>query len=213
MTVQTKVEAASIVGVLAKALPSLGAVHKNKKNPAFKSNYADLSAVLAALEPLAEHGLWFRQESRQSDKGVALETYYIHESGVELSAGVTEVPVNKSDAQAYGSAQSYCRRYALLTAFGLCADDDDGNAAAKSAPIPTEREIPDTEWTRLVQLIKATSSDTGKMLKHYKVDNLRLLDQGQYAEAVEALNKKFAKMAKDQTDSAALAKELQDANF
>lgn len=75
------------------------------------------------------------------------------------------------------------------------------------------KEMPDAEWTRLVQLVEATSSDTGKMLKHYKVDNLRLLDHGQYAEAVEALNKKLAKMAKDQTDSTALAKELQDVSF
>lgn len=132
MNAQSRVEPTSIVGVLAQALPALGAVHKNKKNPAFKSNYADLTAVLQALAPITEHGLWFRQEARRSENGVALETFYIHESGAELSAGITTVPVNKADAQGYGSAQTYCRRYALLTAFGLSADDDDGNAAAKS---------------------------------------------------------------------------------
>jgi hypothetical protein len=131
MNAQSKIEAAPIGAVLARALPELGAVHKNKKNPAFKSNYADLSAVLAAIAPIAEHGLWFRQVPVQIDGGVGIETFYIHESGAELSAGVTPVPVNKNDAQGLGSAISYGRRYGLMTAFGLSSEDDDGNAAAR----------------------------------------------------------------------------------
>lgn len=209
MNAQTPFEPTSIVGVLAQALPALGAVHKNKKNPAFKSNYADLNAVLQAIAPVTEHGLWFRQEGRPSDKGVALETFYIHESGAELSAGVTEVPVNKNDAQAYGSAQSYCRRYALLTAFGLCADDDDGNAAAKaSKDAPAEPTgMPDAEWAKLVQLIEATKTNVATLLKYLGInlpaDNLRLLNQDEYGKVIAALNDKLAKLAKAETDAKA----------
>lgn len=207
MNVQSKVEPASIVGVLAKALPSLGSVHKNKKNPAFKSNYADLNAVLAALEPLAEHGLWFRQESRPSDKGVALETYYIHESGTELSAGVTEVPVNKSDAQAYGSAQSYCRRYALLTAFGLCADDDDGNAAAKSAPKVEHKPelVTDDDLTKIIQLCEAVGGNQpGIICKAYQIEALPELTVSQAKAVVNRLNEKLAERAKAETNKEAV---------
>ena len=90
------------------------------------------------------------------------------------------------------------------------AEDDDGNAAAKAKPEPVaQSEMPDAEWSRLVQLIEATGADTGKMLKLYGVSNLRLLDQAQYAEAVELQNKKLADKAKAETD--AQAKEAVDA--
>lgn len=211
MNTQTKIEAPpNIVGALAMALPELGAVTKNKKNPHFKSSYADLSAVIQALAPIAEHGLWFRQEPRDDGGSVGFETFYIYRDGSELSAGVTRIPVNKNDAQGYGSAQTYCRRYALQAAFGLAAEDDDGNAAAKAKPEPVaQADMPDAEWSKLVQLIEATGADRGKMLKLYGVPDLRKLDQAQYAEAVELLNKKLADKAKAETD--AKVKEAVDA--
>lgn len=215
MNAQTKVEAPSIEAVLATVLPELGAVHKNKKNPAFKSNYADLSAVLAAIAPIAEHGLWFRQVPVQIDGGIGIETFYVHVSGAELSAGVTPVPVNKNDAQGLGSAMTYGRRYGLMTAFGLSADDDDGAAASKAPPRQEAKapaEMPDAEWSKLVQLIESTKSDTNAMCKHYGVKSLRHLDQDQYANALAALKAKLAKMAKEETDAKAstLAEELGD---
>lgn len=205
MTAQAKIEAPpNIVGALAIALPELGAVTKNKKNPHFKSSYADLSAVIQALAPIAEYGLWFRQEPRDDAGSVGFETFYIYRDGSELSAGITRIPVNKNDAQGYGSAQTYCRRYALQAAFGLAAEDDDGNAAARAKPEPVaQAEMPDAELAKLVQLIKATGADRGKMLKLYGVNDLRKLDQAQYAEAVELLNKKLADKAKAETDAQA----------
>ncbi len=47
-----------------------------------------------------------------------------------------------SIAQAYGSAMTYARRYGLITAFGVPAEDDDGNAASRSAARPTTGETP-----------------------------------------------------------------------
>ncbi|MCT2882993.1 ERF family protein, partial [Lentilactobacillus buchneri] len=45
------------------------------------------------------------------------------------------VPVGKNDAQAFGSAETYARRYTLSAVFGVTSDvDDDGNQATKSAP-------------------------------------------------------------------------------
>lgn len=209
MGAETRVETISIASVLAKALPELGAVHKNKKNPAFKSSYADLSAVLEAIAPIAEHGLWFRQVPVQLDGGVGIETFYVHESGAELSAGVTPVPVNKNDAQGLGSAMTYGRRYGLMTAFGLSADDDDGTAASRAAPRrePEQNakadEMPDAEWSKLVQLIEATNSDTNAMCKAYKVKNLRQLNQDQYGHAIGRLKDKLAEMARAETNAKA----------
>lgn len=123
----------SIVSALAAALPELESAKKNKANPAFKSKYADLAAVIEALEPIRKHGLWYLQRAIENADGAQIETIYIHTSGETLSAGTTFMPATKKDAQGFGSALSYCRRYGLQTAFGLATEDDDGNAAVKAS--------------------------------------------------------------------------------
>lgn len=105
---------------------------KSANNPHFKSKYADLGAVMDAIKPaLAKHGLAFWQLCEPSDDGVVVETVLVHISGEERSLGKLFVPANKKDAQGFGSAQTYARRYSLQTAFGVPAEDDDGNAAAR----------------------------------------------------------------------------------
>lgn len=64
-------------------------------------------------------------------------------------------------------------------------------------------EMPDAEWARLVQLMEATSADSGRMLKHYGVESLRQLNQDQYSHCIGALNSKLAKMAKEETNAKA----------
>jgi hypothetical protein len=130
----TKIKQPGIIAALAKALPELESAKKNKANPAFKSKYADLAAMIEAIEPIAKHGLWFRQVTIEHADGACVETFYIHDSGEQLSAGITFTPASKRDAQGFGSALTYCRRYALQTAFGLATEDDDGNAATKAPP-------------------------------------------------------------------------------
>ena len=113
-----------------------GAV-KGKTNPAFRSKYADLSSVVDAIKPaLSEHGLWFRQITHPADGGVCVETVIHHASGESLACGPLFVPASKQDAQGFGSALTYCRRYSLMAAFGVPAEDDDDNAAVQSRPEP-----------------------------------------------------------------------------
>jgi len=45
------------------------------------------------------------------------------------------IPASKQDAQGYGSAISYAKRYSLQSALGIASEDDDGNSAVKSAPV------------------------------------------------------------------------------
>lgn len=130
---QLEIEMTSIdklSAAMAKAFPAIEGAIKGKVNPAFRSRYADLSSVIDAVKPhLAEHGLWFLQRTHSVDGGVAVETIILHASGQSMSAGVLRLPASKQDAQGYGSALTYARRYSLMAAFGVPAEDDDGNAA------------------------------------------------------------------------------------
>lgn len=135
-----KPKTAALAAAMAKAFAEIEAATKDKTNPHFKSKYADITSVIEAVKPaLVKHGLFFTQVSHVAEDGVCVETVIHHEGGESLSCGQLYVPANKRDAQGFGSALTYCRRYALMTAFGVPAEDDDGNAAAKSSEARRER--------------------------------------------------------------------------
>lgn len=209
MNTMTKVQTdpvSQLEAALASALPLLEGAKKNSTNPHFKNKYADLGAVIEAIRPMAEQGVWFRQVLHEGAEGVTVETLYTG-FGATISAGTLFMPAGKRDAQGFGSALTYARRYALQTAFGLSAEDDDGQAGSK-APVQARRdEMPDHEWSRLVQLVEATSANIPAMLKHLSIvvadNNLKLLNQDDYTRVLDALNTKLAKMAKEQSDAKA----------
>lgn len=118
-----------------KAQPKIAGASKDKTNPAFRSKYADLSSVVDAIKPaLGDNGLSFVQIPHDAESAARIETILLHDSGEWMSLGTVTVPVTKADAQGFGSALTYARRYGLLTAFGVAPEDDDGNAAAAAAP-------------------------------------------------------------------------------
>jgi hypothetical protein len=106
---------------------------KSRSNPAFRSKYADLGAIVDACKPaLTKHGLAFSQVFEPSEAGVLrLTTMLLHQSGQWL-AGTITMPLAKVDPQGYGSAATYARRYGLAAIVGVCPEDDDAQAA--SAP-------------------------------------------------------------------------------
>lgn len=72
-----------------------------------------------------------------------------------------------------------------------------------SAPKQEDHAMPDHAWAKLVQLVEATKSDTNAMCAHYKVKSLRDLKAAAYDAAIDALEKKLAKLAKEETDAKA----------
>lgn len=91
--------------------------------------------------------------------------------------------------------------------------DDEGDAGEqgdRKADVPKgwKGEIPDAEWAQLVQLLDVTKADGKAMLGYFKVADLRKLNSTQYAEAVNILNAKLAKAAKEKTN--AIADDLGD---
>lgn len=113
---------------------------KSSTNPHFRSKYADLAAcVEAVIDSLNSNGIALVQHTHECDGGVTVETVFLHESGETMSGGKLFVPASKNDAQGYGSALTYARRYSLQAACGIAPEDDDGNAATRGAP---QRQAP-----------------------------------------------------------------------
>lgn len=107
---------------------------KSSKNDFYKSKYADLASVRAAIrQPFADNGLSVVQFPRTVPGGVEVETMLLHSSG-EFMAETLFMPV-KHEPHPIGSGISYARRYALMSIANLAADDDDGNAAQTAKPV------------------------------------------------------------------------------
>lgn len=188
-------EALTLIDALALALPKLEGAKKNANNPAFKSKYADLGAVIEAVRPIAEHGVWFLQETRENDRGAHVETFFIGH-GDKISAGSVFIPAAKDNAHGFGSALTYARRYGLQTAFGLPVEDDDGNAAA-AAPPKQAKPISDADWALLVQLIENTGTDTEKLCKAYNVGSLKEMTEQNFKDARSVLERRLATKTKE----------------
>lgn len=186
---------AKLYDAMAKAFHEIEGASKDSLNPHFKSKYADLSSVVAAVKPaLAKHGLWFRQMTHMVDGGVSIETFICHATGEEVSCGVLFTPASKNDAQAYGSALSYCRRYSLMTAFGVCPEDDDGNAASRPTPEKkAEPLISDEQRMDLQGLIEGTGSNIIAFCQFYKIASLPELPASKFDHAKKSLMNKLGK--------------------
>lgn len=122
-----------LFAAMAKAFPEIEGATKDRNNPHFKSKYADLSSVVEAIKPaLVRNDLFYAQKTHDRTDGVCVETIVGHSSGEVFSFGELFVPAAKRDPQGFGSALTYARRYSLMTAFGVCPEDDDGNAGTKA---------------------------------------------------------------------------------
>lgn len=187
MNAETKVKAASLSAAMAKAFAEIEAATKAATNPHFKSKYADLGAVIDAVKPpLIKHGLFFTQRCHPCEGGVTVETVLHHEGGEDMPLGVLFVPANKNDAQGFGSALTYARRYGLLTAFGVPTEDDDGNAAARSAPRAEQHprsqqpaSITDQQRDLIQQLAPGAGKTLQDICEGYKIGSLKELTSGQ----------------------------------
>jgi hypothetical protein len=140
---------------LHEAKKEIGVVKKNAKNPHFKNTYADLNALIDAVEPiLLEKGLIMLQpikDGKVYTQIIDIDTFESVESCIDLSANLT--------AQALGSQVTYYRRYTLQSLMSLQADDDDGHKA--SVPQPISKEILQVGSTNFIRCVDALKEGKG----------------------------------------------------
>jgi len=126
----------------------LGAVKKDKENPFFSSNYADINKFIEVTKPiLNKHGVVLLQPLSSIDGVPSITTMLIDaETGESLQS---EVPMvfKDNDPQKVGSAITYYRRYALQSFLFLEAEDDDGNKASGKKKEPTQKKEQPTQLT------------------------------------------------------------------
>lgn len=205
MNAQQKITADTLYSAMAKAFAEIESATKGAAGQVGQQRYkyADLTSVIDAIKPaLVRNNLFFTQTPEPTDGGVCIATHLYHIDGMNLPLGKLFVPANKNDAQAYGSALTYARRYALVTAFGVPVEDDDGNAASRGQERSgTNREvspapvISDSEWSLLVQLVEQTGTDAGKLCAAYKVDSLKEFTPDQFKDAKAILSKRLKEKA------------------
>lgn len=166
----------TIYQAFVKAQKAFGPALKTSTNPHFRSRYADLSAcVEAVIDALNDNGIGLIQTTHECESGVTVETLLVHETGQTITSGKLHVPASKQDAQGYGSALTYARRYSLMAICGIAPEDDDGNRASKPVEMRTVE-------------VKAEAKELAKKSRIGKtVYDIRTLSEEQQAPAAEYL--------------------------
>ncbi len=111
----------------------VGKIRKTGTNPHFRSRYADINAVLETVMPvLTSNGIILMQMPDINEFGHVLVTKLVNaDNPDEFIMSTTPLILPKHDMQAYGSAVTYSRRYALISMLDLETVDDDGNRAVQ----------------------------------------------------------------------------------
>jgi hypothetical protein len=153
--------AADLVAALAK----LATVEKGNTADTgkYSYNYADIADVVKLTRPiLHEHNLTALTPVHGHGDDLACSVMLVHTSGEVLRFDPLTFP-HGNDAQATGSAITYHRRYALLAALGMAADEDDDGAKASERPRQRRSQSSTTEPSSATGPTEAQERFIGKL--------------------------------------------------
>ena len=128
---------------LAAAQSEMEQVVKGSVNPAFKSRYAALDDVVQVVRPaLNKHGIAYFHQIITDERGSVMRTVLFHGmSGTEVHCDVPLI-VDRNNMQGFKSATTYAKRIGVESLTGIAPqDDEDGNAAAKAAPVVDAKPV------------------------------------------------------------------------
>lgn len=127
---------AAAIGAVQQAVDVLGkdesaTVKSQRTNTSYTYTYVGLPTVWKVVKAaMKENNLAVVQGCEESEKHTLITTLIAHDSGewIEFSS---PIPLKDLSPQAVGSAITYGRRYGLMSALGLVADDDDDACKAQ----------------------------------------------------------------------------------
>jgi hypothetical protein len=107
----------------------------------YKFKYATLDGIMDMLrKPLADNGLSLVHSLLVDTEGTVCETRLIHASGQWIATWVPVLVSADANAQGWGGALTYARRYGISTLLAVASEeDDDANAACGNEAKPAAR--------------------------------------------------------------------------
>ena len=183
---------AEISAALSKAQAEIRNPGKNTKNTFFKNEYADLTAVLGCIRPVASaHELTFIQGVEAYNGNVAVTSQISHSSGqwIKQIASVALPAQSKNPIQDLGSMATYLKRYQAQSMWAICADED---TDAQDLTIGIEN-ISEQKAAHIDALLDSTKSNRQSFLKVFNVESIKGLSEDQYDRAVKQLQAKKRK--------------------
>ena len=171
----------------------IGGARKTATNPHFKSKYADLKECFnACSDILNECGIHISQPTMQEGDLFVIRTILTHTSGESMQDfGVPIVGWQgaKNPAQAFGSGQTYARRYGLCGMVGIAPEDDDGQGLTQDKP-KAITYIPPQQLQNLMGLADELSVNLEGFCARLGVKSLSEIPSNQYQEAVDLMETK-----------------------
>lgn len=206
-----------LAAALAKAQGAIKGAVKDSSNPYYSSTYADLASVWEACRAaLSANGLAVSQLPSGGQGWARVRTVLMHSSGQWIASDLA-VPVIreskkgesgapgvelKPNAQSYGSAITYARRFALASMVGVAPEDDDGNTAsgisheasvkayvgsAAKKPASSNKELTVPFGPHKGEPIPKQSDETLKMLVDAMGKSIADPDKARFKESNQAL--------------------------
>ena len=170
----------------------------SKSKDGYGYKYADLNAVLTAIQKaIGGLDLAYIQQPVNETVKTGVENYIFNSKGAVIDFGSYLLDITKPQAQQYGSALTYCRRYSISSIFGIASEEDTDAKELPQYMSPTEIE-------------KLTLSYKGKQVALSKLFSLGLAgDLAAKGKLLDRDNNNVTKLAvKSMTDMWDFASEI-----
>ena len=183
---------------LATARSQMGRVSHDRENAYLKYTYPSYGALVEAAQPaLTEAGIAIVQyvQTTLDPPTVSVETV-LRDDDTEYRTGPVMLPVlaqqrGEINAQAFGAAISYARRYSLSVAIGIGEDDSiDQAAPPTSTPQPPRQPAQNGDgWPSTFQALQSWGRIGGEKRKAKFAERLGLSDAPTSSEILEGLHR------------------------
>jgi hypothetical protein len=178
------------------AQSEIGVARKNTSNPFFNSKYADLKECFnACSDALNRHGIHISQPTMLEGDLFVIRTILTHTSGESMQDfGVPIVGWReaKNPAQAFGSGQTYARRYGLCGMVGIAPADDDAQSLTQTEK---PKLLNQDQIYEIATLIKQRDCDIKAMFTHLGVKTVSEIPSSRFAQLKKQLEDKPLKAA------------------
>jgi hypothetical protein len=166
---------------------------KNGNKISYTYGYADLGDIVSSIRPmLYKHKLAIAQPIIIRDNGsLVLRTAVIHADGSEIASEIP-LPAPIGKPQAFGSALTYMRRYALASLLGIASEEDDDGSAAEQPGEVTRSQRPAQKEGYRNAVDRPLPGTLNKLPAKSNVDPLDLAGCANWSERIDTLEKKLA---------------------